>query len=228
MNRSGTQYKLFDNETRLPEGLVYKPDFITPEEEELLITFIDALPLAHATGGPEGEYEAKRRWAHFGWGYDFKREKIIPGPPLPKFLQRFAHRIEKWRGFPRGRVVEALVNEYTPGTALGFHRDNEKFEHVIGLSLAGWCRMRFRPMRPRADGPGKVSKTWPSGPERELFRVRRRAADVFSMELEPRSAYIMQNDIRWGYQHSVAATKTLRYSITFRTLPASIRLPKRR
>jgi alkylated DNA repair dioxygenase AlkB len=197
--RSGGQYKLFDTETRLPSGLVYKPDFITAEEEEMLLVFIESHNLQHATGGPAEEYEAKRRHAHFGWGYDYRKEQLIPGPPLPRFLQRFAHRIEKWRGWERGRVVEALVNEYTPGTALGFHRDNEKFEHVIGISLAGWCRMRFRPMRPRAG--------------------KRRAADVFALELEPRSAYIMQGDVRWNYQHSVAATKALRYSITFRTRP---------
>jgi alkylated DNA repair dioxygenase AlkB len=202
--RSGEQYKLFDTETRLPSGLVYKPDFITPEEEEMLIIFIGAQPMKHATGGPNGEYEAKRRWAHFGWGYDFKNEKLIPGPPLPRFLQRFAHRIEKWRGWERGRVVEALVNEYTPGTALGFHRDNEQFEHVIGLSLSGWCTIKFRPMKTSA----------------------RKPEALISLELEPRSCYLMQGDIRWGYQHAVAATKTLRYSITFRTLPEGMRIPK--
>lgn len=203
MARSGEQYKLFDTETRLPSGLVYMPDFITPEEEEMLVMFIGALPLAHATGGENGEYEAKRRWAHFGWGYDFKQEILKPGPPLPRFLQRFSHRIEKWRGWERGRVVEALVNEYTPGTPLGYHRDNEKFEHVIGISLAGWCTIKFRPLK----------------------MVDRKPEATIALELEPRSAYVMQDDIRWGYQHSVAATKTLRYSITFRTLPSGMKIP---
>ena len=205
MARSGSQYKLFDSEERFPTGLVYKPDFITAEEEEALIVFCDAQALHHARGGENNEYEAKRRHAHFGWGYDYKKEKVIPGPPLPRFLQRFARRIEKWRGWPRGKVVEALINEYTPGTALGFHRDNEEFEHVIGISLAGWCRIRFRPLKR------------PLG--------KRDAKEVIALELEPRSAYVMQDDIRWNYQHSVAATRTLRYSITFRTLPAGMRIP---
>jgi alkylated DNA repair dioxygenase AlkB len=202
MKRSGGQGKLLDTETRLPSGLVYRPDFITPEEEELLIAFIESNGLRHASGGPEGEYEAKRRYAHFGWGYDHKRERVKPGPPLPKFLQRFAHRIEKWRGFPKGSVVEALVNEYAPGTALGFHRDNEKFEHIVGISLGGWARMKFRPLK-RAG--------------------KRSAAEVFSAEMEPRSAYVMQEEIRWDWQHAVAATRALRYSITFRTLPKGMR-----
>lgn len=199
--RAGSQYKLFDHETKLPNGFVYRPDFITAEEEELLIAFIEGGGLEHATGGDKGHYKAKRRHAHYGWGYDFKKEKLIPGPPLPRFLQRFSHRIEKWRGWKRGSVVEALVNEYRPGSALGFHRDNEKFEHVVGISLAGWCRMRLRPLQKRG--------------------AKRRASDVVALELEPRSIYVMQGDVRWKYQHAVAPTKTLRYSITFRTLPGT-------
>jgi alkylated DNA repair dioxygenase AlkB len=38
------------------------------------------------------------------------------------------------------------------------------------------------------------------------------------LELAPRSAYRMQGAARWQWQHSISATRTLRYSITFRTL----------
>jgi alkylated DNA repair dioxygenase AlkB len=41
--------------------------------------------------------------------------------------------------------------------------------------------------------------------------------DVLSLELEPRSAYFMRDEARWGWQHSIAPTAELRYSITFRT-----------
>jgi alkylated DNA repair dioxygenase AlkB len=203
MPRSGAQYKLFDEPVQFPNGLVYRPNFITEEEEELLLEFISQHELKHATGGEAGEYISKRRYRHFGWDYDFEKEKIIPGPPLPRFLQRFSHRIEKWLHIPRGKVVEALINEYTPGTQLGWHRDNEPFEHVVGISLAGWARMRWRPLKKRGSADAK---------------------EVLSLELEPRSAYIMQKDVRWKWQHSVAQTRTLRYSITFRTLPEGMRL----
>ena len=33
----------------------------------------------------------------------------------------------------------------------------------------------------------------------------------------PRSAYILRDAARWGWQHSVPPTKVLRYSVTFRT-----------
>ena len=202
MNRSGGQYKLFDQSLGLPNGLLYRPDFITEEEEEMLIAFIQAIPLTRAR---VGEYTGKRRVKGFGWGWDYKNERFIPGPPLPKFLGRFARKIAKWLHIPKDRVVEALVNEYTPGTALGWHRDNEKFEHVVGISLSGWCHIQFRPLK-NAQG-----------------RAKRDPAQNLSLELEPRSAYVMQNDVRWRYQHRVASTKTLRYSITFRTLPSGYR-----
>jgi len=204
MKREGGQYKLFETEATLDNGFRYRPDFITADEEEMLLVFIGALDLSHATGGEKGEYEAKRRHANFGWGYDFKREELVPGPPLPPFLGRFARRIEKWLHLPRGRVVEALINEYTEGTGLGWHRDNEKFEHVIGISLAGWVKMRFRP----------------------LLEGRRASFTPVGIELEPRSVYVMAGDVRWNWQHSVAPARTLRYSITFRTLPSNVRTPR--
>ena len=103
-------------------------------------------------------------------------------------------RLEK-AGVAPEALVNALVAEYRPGTALGWHRDVPDFERVVGVSLGGACRMRFRRWPPRAP----------------------RRADVLSLELAPRSAYVLQGEARWGWQHSIAATPTLRYSITFRT-----------
>ncbi|MBI4087029.1 alpha-ketoglutarate-dependent dioxygenase AlkB [Candidatus Kaiserbacteria bacterium] len=236
MPRPGGQQKLFDTAVHLPNGLVYRPDFITPDEEAELISYIEMLPLAEAEYGEEargasarpsevflerneqkypegvqrryGEYHSQRRHFNFGWGYDFENKKFVPGPPLPPFLRMLQLRIGKWLDIPPRRVAEALINEYTPGAPLGWHRDNEAFEHIVGISLAGWARMRFRPLTERNE--------------------KKDPKKVISLELEPRSAYIMQKDVRWKWQHSVAATKILRYSITFRTLPKSIPLPTKR
>ena len=37
------------------------------------------------------------------------------------------------------------------------------------------------------------------------------------MPLQPRSVYLLRDAARWDWQHSIAATNALRYSITFRT-----------
>jgi len=197
--RAGGQKKLIDTEVNLPTGLVYRPDFITPHEEADIISYLEILPLEEAQ---YGDYKSKRRHFGFGWIYDHDHKKFIPGPPLPPFLKRVQWRIAKWLDITPRRVVEALINEYSPGSPIGWHRDNEAFEHIVGISLGGWARMRFRPFQKRDE--------------------KKDAKKVISLELEPRSAYVMQKDIRWKWQHSVAATKVLRYSITFRTLPKNI------
>lgn len=199
MKRAGSQQKLFDTGGALPNGFLYKPDFLTAEEEAELLGVIEDLPLEHGEGY-EGK-DAKRRILGFGWGYDFENQRLIPGPPLPAFLRKTQTKIAKWLDIPKKSVAEALITEYPPNTALGWHRDNEKFEMIVGISLAGWCRMRLRPIKHIGD-----------------------KNTVMSIELEPRSAYVMRGPVRSDWQHSVAATRTLRYSITFRTLPARIRV----
>ena len=221
MKCSGTQYKLFETEARLENGLRYRPDFITRDEEEALLVWIGGQDISRARGGEKGEYEAKRRHANFGWGYDFKREEIISGPPLPPFLGRFARRIEKWLDLPRGRVVEALINEYTEGAGLGWHRDNEPFEHIVGISLAGWVKMRFRPFPSKSKSRGKRGMIYHTPEPKQETR------EMVGIELEPCSVYLMAGPVRWDWQHSVAPARTLRYSITFRTLPSSMRLSRR-
>jgi alkylated DNA repair dioxygenase AlkB len=205
--RHAEQAKLFDLPQSLPNGLVYRPDFITPAEEEVIIAYIENLALQNATHTVHTAEEdlvisARRRHMGFGWGWDYRRKKLIPGEPLPRFLHGAQKKIAKWLQIEPGRVAEALINEYTPDTALGWHVDNEGFEKIIGVSLSGWCKMRFRPLKG--------------------FKEKKDAGDVVSsVELEPRSAYIMQGPVRWQWQHSVAPVKKLRYSITFRTLPQS-------
>jgi DNA oxidative demethylase len=196
--RAAQQRKLFDLGVTLPTGFVYRPDFLTPEEERTLLDYIEDLPLEHAVGN-EG-YEAKRRVMHFGWSYDFSASTLIPGPALPSWLRPTARKIAKWLDIPKECVVEALVTEYPEGAAIGWHRDNEMFETIIGVSLAGWCRLRLRPTRGR-------------------MRGKRTIADVVSLDVEPRSVYVMQEESRWFCQHSVPPVESLRYSITFRTLP---------
>ncbi len=191
--RSGDQYPLFDFGQSLPNGFSYHPNFITPAEESALIAAFEALPL---TPAPYKEYTAKRRILSFGWGYNEESAQLVPGEPLPDFMRPIATRAATLAGIPKNKVVEALITEYRPGTGVGWHCDNESFEKVIGISFAGWCQFDMRPLH----SSGEI--------------------ESFSVTLEPRSAYIMQGVSRWSYQHRVLPTKALRYSITFRTLPA--------
>ena len=185
-----SQGELFAAGSALPNGLVHRPEFVTPDEERELLTGISTLELREAA---YKEYTAKRRVASFGAGYDFDANELTPAPVMAPFLLPLRAKVAAWAALPAEAFGYALVSEYRPGTQLGWHRDVPHFEVVAGVSLGGTARMRFRPYPPR------------------------RGAPVLALDLAPRSAYILRDDARWGWQHSIAPTPMLRYSITFRT-----------
>lgn len=187
------QADLFAASPRLPEGFVYQPEFLPPDEEAALLQVVRTLPLEEAK---YKEYTARRRTASYGSQYDFSENKVLAAPPLPAYLFPLRARVAAWVGVEPEQFVHALVSEYRPGAPLGWHRDVPQFEVIVGVSLGGRCRMRLRPYRPGA---------------------RNRREDVLVLELEPRSAYVIRGEARWGWQHSIAPTKELRYSITLRT-----------
>jgi len=186
------QGELFADVQQLPPGFVYQPDFINEDEESRLLAEIGHLPLHEAK---YKEYTAKRRIMSYGGTYDYSSNELIPAGPIPPFLHELRHRISDWVQIPAAHFTHALIAEYQTGTQLGWHRDVPEFEVIVGVSLLGACRMRLRHYRPK----------------------KGRDPDSISVNLEPRSAYTMRGQARWGWQHSIPPTKTMRYSITFRT-----------
>jgi alkylated DNA repair dioxygenase AlkB len=187
------QQPLFGVVPALPEGMRYELEVLSREEEASLLERIRELPLQEAK---YRQYTARRRTFSYGGQYDFSARKLDSGPPVPAFLLPLREKIARWAGVAPSEFQHALVTEYRPGTPLGWHRDVPDFEVVVGVSLAGRARMRLRPYR-----PGQ----------------RHDRKDAIALELEPRSAYVLRGEARWGWQHCIAATKELRYSITFRT-----------
>lgn len=176
----------------LPRGLEYRPDFLSAQEERGLVEAIRELPLQEAQ---YKEFTARRRTVSYGSTYDFSTNRSLPAEPIADFLLPMRSKVARWCGVDAESFVHALIAEYRPGTPLGWHRDVPEFELVAGISLAGACRMRFRP--------------YPWMPERRR--------EMFALELLPRSAYVLKEAARWQWQHSIPPTKELRYSITFRT-----------
>ena len=176
----------------VPDGWTYRAEFMAPDEEAALLRRIGALPL-HAARYKA--YTAKRRIASFGTEYDFDRNRLLPGDALPAWLEPLRARCAEWVGIAPEAFSSALVAEYAPGTPLGWHRDVPDFELVVGVSLGTTARMRMRRYPP----------------------LQPKKADVISIELAPRSAYVLRDAARWGWQHSIAPTPALRHSITFRT-----------
>jgi alkylated DNA repair dioxygenase AlkB len=176
-------------------GLKYQTNFLSAAEELALLETIRSLDLKEAQ---YRQWHAKRRTVSFGGKYDFTAHELVPAEPIPLFLFALRARVGAWSGIAAAQFNHAIIAEYPTGTQLGWHRDVPHFESVVGVSLAGAARLRFRPYPPRVD--------------------RRKAA--FAIDLAPRSIYSMQAAARWNWQHSVSPTKALRHSITLRTLAA--------
>ncbi|OLB98683.1 MAG: alpha-ketoglutarate-dependent dioxygenase AlkB [Candidatus Rokubacteria bacterium 13_1_40CM_68_15] len=174
-----------------PAGFDYRPEFLTTAEEWALAEDIRRLEFGEVR---MHGVAARRRTAHFGWRYGYESWKIDPGPPLPEFLSPLRDRAAALVALDSEEFAEALVTEYPAGAGIGWHRDALQFGPVVvGVSLLGACRFRFQ----RGQGT---------------------ARETYALSVEPRSAYVLGGAARSAWQHAISPTKTLRYSVTFRTL----------
>jgi alkylated DNA repair protein (DNA oxidative demethylase) len=173
-----------------PQGLIYRPEILPPEDEEDLLRELETLrfdPIVlHGR-------EARRTGRHFGLDYDYGARTPTPGEPVPEWLLPVRARAAELAGVDPEELEEILVQRYPTGSTIGWHRDAPAFGTVVGVSLGGSSRLRFQ--RGKDD-------------ERRVWEVL----------LEPRSGYVLAGDARRYWEHSIPPTKELRYSITFRTL----------
>jgi len=188
------QGPLFD--TVVPDGFLYRRDFITPDEEAALV---DAIARIEFSTFEMRGVVARRRVAFFGHSYDMGRVS----PPLPEFLFPLRRSLARWAGVDPDAFAMSLINEYPPGAPIGWHRDAPQYGIVGGVSLLSSCRMRLRPYV----SPGTVT---------QLAGQRRTA--THEIVLEQRSAYVMTGESRNGFEHQIPPVTSLRYSVTFRTL----------
>jgi DNA oxidative demethylase len=173
-----------------PEGLLFKPDFLTVQEERDLFALLQTFPFyefkLHGVA-------AKRRVLHFGLRYALESRVLSTAPEIPGQLEPLRRRAAEFAGVAPDDFSQILVNEYRPGADLGWHHDSPAFGIVTGVSLGGTCTMRFQ------HGSGEERRT-------------------AAQELPSRSIYLLTGDARDLWQHRIAPTDELRYSVTMRTL----------
>ncbi len=178
------------NKIAAPEGFRYEADLLLPDEEAELVAQIRELPLREFEFHG---YTGKRRVFSYGWHYDFEEEALQPADDIPPFLNAVQERAAAFAGLSGADLPHALITEYGPGAAIGWHRDKGVFADVIGVSLLSSCNFRLR---------RKVGSAW----------------ERYSFIVEPRSAYLLRGPARSVWEHSIPAVETLRYSITFRSM----------
>ena len=183
------QGSLLDSEAPI-EGLFFRREFVTREQELGLLDCIRSLQFHEMK---MRGVVARRRVIHYGVKYSFESFKATPGPPLPDFLLPLRAQAADLAAVAPDDLAEALITEYSPGAAIGWHKDAHPFDIVVGISLLSESRFRFR--------RGKV-----------------RAWETAEVPLPPRSVYVLTGPARTEWEHSIPPVKALRYSVTFRTL----------
>jgi len=201
----------------LPEGFLYREEFLSSEEEAQLLGIFRGLEFA---AYDYHGYTAKRRIVRYGVNYDIntrlERENLSP---IPGFLIGIRSRAAELAGVPAEDLVQAMVSEYSVGTPIGWHRDAPQFGVIVGISLGSACRIRLKPYAAEASlatksvGRDQHASLWP-----DARKGARTTHSVLSLRLEPRSIYVMRGPARSEWQHSIPAVEQLRYSITFRSL----------
>jgi alkylated DNA repair dioxygenase AlkB len=187
---SRSQPDLFAEPDKGPQGFRYEPELIAESDERALVEAFRSLPFK------EFEFQGfigKRRVVSFGWRYDFNGGGFQRIEPMPTFLLPLRDRAAAFAGIAPHTLEHALLTEYRPGAAIGWHKDRSVFDDVIGVSLVSPCTFRFR--RKRSDG-------W----------------ERHTLTTDPRSVYLLRGASRTGWEHSIPSVDALRYSITFRTL----------
>ena len=189
-SRMKRQPDLFGAAPNLPEGLRYQPELLSHDEERALVEAFAGLPFKPF------EFQGwlgKRRVVFFGWRYDFNDRALGPAEPIPGFLLPLREKASALLGAAPEDLPHALITEYAPGAAIGWHRDRPEFADVVGVSLLSPCTFRLR---------RRQETKW----ERASFVA------------EPRSGYALTGPARSEWEHSIPAVESLRYSVTFRKL----------
>ena len=172
----------------LPVGFRYRDTVLSAQQERALVAGFETLPLAPFEFHG---YLGNRRVLSFGYRYDYAGRQLRESAAMPDFLLELRETAAAFSDSPPDSFSQALVTEYAPGAGIGWHRDKPMFGKVVAFSFLSACTLRFR----RRDGS----------------RWERR-----SQRLEPRSAYILEGEARWEWEHSIPAGDALRYSVTFR------------
>lgn len=190
-----SQIDLFGNSTsdgdatpRLPDGFRYQQELITPVQEADLIAQIRELPFREFEFHG---YTGKRRVVSFGSKYDYSARELREASVMPEFLQELRVAAAAFAELEPEGLQHALVTEYSAGAGIGWHRDKDVFNEIVGISLLTSC----------------------------VFRLRRRVGDSWervNVNAEPRSVYLLSGAARSEWEHSIPPVDALRYSVTFR------------
>jgi alkylated DNA repair dioxygenase AlkB len=116
----------------IPEGLTFKPDFLSVQEERDLFALLQTLPFYEFKLHGES---AERRVLHFGLRYALEGRVLSTAPEIPPQFEPMRRRAAAFAGVAPNEFWQILVDEYRPGAGMGWHHDSPAFGIVAASRL---------------------------------------------------------------------------------------------
>jgi len=164
----------------VPATAYYVPEFITPEQENLMLREIEKSPT------PRWTQLSNRRLQNYG-GVPHKNGMICE--KIPDWLQKSAvDKVNRLSVFGEKCANHVLLNEYKAGEGIMPHLDGDLFYPTITtISIGSHTVLNF--YEPEPD----TTSTLRSWEDRK----------VFSLFVEPRSLLVLQDDMYHKYLHGI-------------------------
>lgn len=123
-----------------------------------------------------------RRLQYYGYRNELEAPyDLIPFPvPMPPLIRKLSESLVE-REIVSLQPDQVIINEYSPGEGLRPHKDRNYFENQIcGVNLGSGCVMRF---------------------------IKIAGGDVVDVEMPRRAVYVMQDEARYKWHHSMPPRK---------------------
>ena len=115
MLRENNDLNPYEVSAKVPDGFIYRENFISRAEEQKLIREIQQLQL---TPFQYYQFTGKRRTVGFGWQYEFGKSEITKAPDMPAFLLPTQTRAATLFNLDPNSLMQTSFVDIPPG-----HRD---------------------------------------------------------------------------------------------------------
>jgi alkylated DNA repair dioxygenase AlkB len=137
---------------------------------------------------PPYDPDNRRASASYGYKYDYAADTFRKCPDMPETFLQLREKAAAFASVDPADIPEALLNRYEEGAVIQPHRDKPHWEHVVGISLGEAVPMHFT-----------------------------RGEERVAVMLPRRSMYLLADDARHAWDHSLPPATGTRYSITYRS-----------
>ncbi|XP_006623745.1 alpha-ketoglutarate-dependent dioxygenase alkB homolog 6 [Apis laboriosa] len=167
--------------SEIPNLAIYIPNFITQEEEVEIMKCINSVPL------PKWTQLSHRRLQNWG---GIPHPKGMIAEDIPIWLQKYIDKVSSCNIFEKNKLPNhVLINEYLSGQGIMAHSDGPLFHPIVTtISCGSHTLLDFY---------------------KRINNIEQHQLNFeFSLLLERRSLFILQEELYHNYLHSIAERDT--------------------